>query len=116
MELDDLLEPAGLGVDLAIWGLAALLLQLELDKEPLLLFSVSGSGTKFLIHAFFSLCTYLNSSAAGLVSSGLGSLGGAELTLASVLTTAVLTTEVMGVASAVMAVLPSVLGSVTLCS
>ena len=78
-----------------------------------MLFSQSGSEN-FVIQAFFSLWTYLNSSGSGTGSacSGLDEVG----TGISVLTTAVLTTEVMGVASAVRTALPRVLGSLTLCS
>ena len=91
LEEVDLVEPAGLGVDLVSWGLVARLLP-----------ELSLSTTSLFIQALFSLWTYLNSAA------------GAGPT--SVLTRAVLTTEVMGVASAVMTVLPRVLGSVTRCS
>ena len=94
-----------------------LLLELAPETEPLLLFSQSGSEN-FVIQAFFSLWTYLNSSGLG-TGSGTGSAcsGFDEVgTGISVLTTAVLTTEVMGVASAVRTALPRVLGSLTLCS
>ena len=84
----DLEEPAGLGVDLVNWGLVVRLL------PPL-----SLSAASVLIQALLSLWTYLNS------------VAGAGPT--SVFTRAVLTTEVMGVAWAVMTLLPRVLGSVT---
>ena len=88
----------------------------ELRASLLMLFSLSGSGTKFFIHAFLSLWTYLNSSGAGPASCGSVLMASSLTRLTSLLTTAVFTTEVMGVASAASTLLPRVLGSVTRCS
>ena len=115
-----MVDLSGLVVDLVSFGLVTLLSLLELapETEPLLLFSLSGSEN-FVIQAFFSLWTYLNSSGLGVGSACLCS-GFVEvwtgITDSNSVTTAVLTTEVMGVASAVRTALPRVLGSLTRCS